>query len=250
MLASIESWSAAIDAWFAGLGPPVEDVVRLVLAAVFGGLVGIEREVRGRQAGFRTYLLVCLGSALVMLVSVELAQRRWLSPGLQPGVNINVDPGRIAYGVMTGIGFLGAGVIVRNPTGTIRGLTTAAGLWCVAAMGLSIGFGMYLLSAMATILVVGTLWLLDYFEDALPRVRYRTVIVRVKYQIGCVAHTVDSFKKWGMDVVDAHLERDPNKIEFADIHLHVAFSNNDQYFNVERKLEADPTYQLMATREV
>src|SRR3954466_14742041 len=134
---AIEAWNASLNQWFLSLGSPVEDVVRLMLAAVFGGLVGIEREVRGRQAGFRTCLLVCVGSALVMLVSIEFARHSWTH---QPNVNINIDPARIAYGVMTGIGFLCAGVIVKGNTG-IHGLTTAAGMWCVAAIGLSIGFG-------------------------------------------------------------------------------------------------------------
>src|SRR3954468_5510383 len=120
-----------IRAWGQSHSETFELFMRLVLAVVAGGLVGLERELRGRQAGFRTYILVCMGSALVMIVSVEMAVHHW-----QPqtaGVNINVDPGRIAYGVMTGIGFLGAGVIVQSHSGAVRGLTTAAGLWCIAA---------------------------------------------------------------------------------------------------------------------
>src|SRR3954454_7079761 len=146
--------NSTINEWFLSLGSPLEDLARLLMAAVFGGLVGIEREVRGRQAGFRTCLLVCVGSALVMLVSIEFARHNWTH---QPNVNINIDPARIAYGVMTGIGFLCAGVIVKGNTG-IHGLTTAAGMWCVAAIGLSIGFGMYSISTLATVLVVTALW--------------------------------------------------------------------------------------------
>src|SRR5438874_10838286 len=103
-----------IHQWLAGLSPPVEAFVRLILAGVMGGLVGIERELRGRQAGFRTYLLVCVGSALVMIVSAQMAIHPWQAQTKNEGVNINVDPARIAYGVMTGIGFLGAGVIVHT----------------------------------------------------------------------------------------------------------------------------------------
>src|SRR4051812_23603623 len=113
-----------------GLGWPTEGFFRLVLAAVMGGLVGMERELRGRQAGFRTNLLVCLGSALVMIVSVNFAIHRWQAQSANQGININIDPARIAYGVMTGVGFLGAGTIVQH-RGSIRGLTTAAGLWCM-----------------------------------------------------------------------------------------------------------------------
>src|SRR3954467_3533462 len=115
----------SMRAWAGGQGSATESILRLLLALVAGGLIGLEREVRGRQAGFRTYILVCMGSALVMIVSTAVAVFPWPSHG-RPGVNINVDPARIAYGVMTGIGFLGAGVIVHQKN-AVRGLTTAAG---------------------------------------------------------------------------------------------------------------------------
>lgn len=118
---------AAIAAWAQGFGTPVEHLIRLTLAVVCGGLVGLEREIRGRQAGFRTNLLVCVGSAMVMVVSISLATVHWPSQGTY-GVQLSVDPGRIAYGVMGGIGFLGAGTIIHNK-GSIRGLTTAAAMW-------------------------------------------------------------------------------------------------------------------------
>src|SRR5206468_1984199 len=79
--------------------------------------------------------------------------------------------------------------------GQVRGLTTAAGLWCIAALGLATGFGMYLLSAMATLLILAALWILDYVEDMLPKVRYRTVTVRTKYRVGVTAEVVGLFKR-------------------------------------------------------
>src|SRR5437763_9543341 len=118
-----------------------EAIVRLALAGLAGGAIGVEREVRGRIAGFRTNLLVCLGSALVMIVSTRMPfTDQWSTH--PPGVVINSDPARIAYGVMTGIGFLGAGAILHE-RGFVRGLTTAAALWCVTAIGLAFGFGLY-----------------------------------------------------------------------------------------------------------
>src|ERR1051326_5466511 len=93
-------------------GWPIDEFMRLLMAMVAGGLVGLERELRGRQAGFRTNLLVCLGSALVMIVSISFASHPWNPQG--PNVNINIDPARIAYGVMTGIGFLGAGTLLKS----------------------------------------------------------------------------------------------------------------------------------------
>lgn len=233
--------------WANGLMWPLDGLFRLFLAAVCGGLVGLEREVRGRQAGFRTNLLVCLGSALVMVVSMQFAHR-----GLQidpkPGVNVNIDPARIAYSVMSGVGFLGAGTIVQNKGGTIRGLTTAAGMWCVAAIGLCAGFGLPLMTILATLMVLASLWILDYIEDALPKRRYRYLIVRRPWQIGCIASTVDYLKKRGMDVLDAAFERSDDLKE-VDIKLHIAFVDKKDFYSAERQLEGDDTLQLIETRD-
>ena len=102
-----------LSAWANGLLWPMDGLFKLLLAAVCGGLVGLEREVRGRQAGFRTNLLVCLGSALVMVVSMQFATNQ-LHIKPQPGININIDPARIAYSVMTGVGFLGGGQAAQS----------------------------------------------------------------------------------------------------------------------------------------
>ncbi len=134
-----------------------EITIRLVLALVLGGLIGLERESHGRPAGFRTHILVCVGSALVMLVSAYAFQE--LDTG-RPG---GYDPGRIAAQVISGIGFLGAGTIMREGA-NIRGLTTAASLWTVAGIGLTIGAGFYFPAFMATLLVVATLILLNRVE--------------------------------------------------------------------------------------
>ena len=120
-------------------------IVRLCLAALFGGLIGLEREVHGKVAGLRTHALVSLGSAVIMLVSIDifLAYR---------GI-AQVEPSRIAAQVVSGIGFLGAGAIIRFPTG-ITGLTTAATLWVVSAIGLACGGGFLKTTLVATILVL------------------------------------------------------------------------------------------------
>ena len=174
ILSAIDTFDIAIRSWGEQQSWPAEYVLRLLLACVVGGLVGLERELRGRQAGFRTNLLVCVGSALVMIVSVSFAQRQWTH---QPNVNLNIDPARIAYGIMTGIGFLGAGTIIKHQA-SVRGLTTAAAMWCVAAIGLASGFGMYTLAVAATVIVLASLWILDYIENVLPRLHYRAIILR------------------------------------------------------------------------
>ena len=132
-------------------------VVRLVLAAILGGIVGIERGSGDRPAGFRTHILVCVGSALFMLVSMcgfgELTPAEALHEG---DLGARRDSARIAAQVVSGIGFLGAGTILHEGL-TIRGLTTAASLWMVSAIGLAVGSGMFFLSIMATVITRTTL---------------------------------------------------------------------------------------------
>ncbi|MGB2630755.1 MAG: MgtC/SapB family protein [Candidatus Omnitrophota bacterium] len=125
-------------------------LVRLFLAALFGAFVGLEREIHGRAAGLRTHILVALGSALFMITSLLV--------GASYGHLGDVDPSRIAAGVVTGIGFLGAGAIIRFGA-SIRGLTTAASIWAVAAIGLAVGTGLYVAAGFTTFLVVAVLFL-------------------------------------------------------------------------------------------
>ncbi|MDO4922352.1 MAG: MgtC/SapB family protein [Phascolarctobacterium sp.] len=132
-------------------------VVRLLAAAVLGGIVGLERGSGDRPAGFRTHILVCVGSALFMLVSMygfdELEPVTALAEG---DLGQRRDSARIAAQVVSGIGFLGAGTILHEGM-TIRGLTTAASLWMVSAIGLAVGSGMFFLSTVATLITMITL---------------------------------------------------------------------------------------------
>ena len=243
-LAIIDVLDNSIRAWGGELSWPVEQVLRLLLAAVAGGMVGLERELRGRQAGFRTNLLVCVGSALVMIVSITFAQRPWPH---EPGVNLNIDPARIAYGIMTGIGFLGAGTILKSGAG-IRGLTTAAAMWCVAAVGMAAGFGMYTLTVIASAMIVAALWILDYFEGVIPKLRYRTIVIRRPWGPGCVTETVKKLKDAGLKVIDASFER-TGDLNHVLISVYIAFRNGRTYYSLERALEHDEKFQLIATRE-
>src|SRR3954467_9348302 len=222
-------------------GWTVEAIVDLIMAAVAGGLIGLEREVRGRQAGFRTNLLVCVGSALVMIASQRIGYHEWPK---QPGVNIQVDPARIAYSIMTGIGFLGAGCIVKDGN-NVRGLTTAAGLWCVAALGLAAGQGLYLLLAFATLLLLLALWLLEYVQNLLPRVHYRRVTLRRRWEPGCVADTVRHLKAAGLNVVDASYERTSDLTQ-VDIRLRIAFTEKAAFYAFEKHLASDQVHELLA----
>src|SRR5439155_11405818 len=245
LLASMDGLDSAIRAWGEQFNWPAEPIVRLLLAAVAGGLVGLEREIRGRQAGFRTNLLVCVGSALTMLVSISFPFRRWPH---DTGINVNIDPARIAYSIMTGIGFIGAGTIIKHEA-SVRGLTTAAAMWCVAAIGMAAGLGLYTLTVIATILVVAALWILDYIEDAIPKLHYRVVVVRRPWANGVVKETVDRIKAGGkFSVTEANFERCGADLASVDIHLNVGFTDKDAFHALEHDLEQDPQIKLLAVR--
>jgi putative Mg2+ transporter-C (MgtC) family protein len=155
-----------------------DNLARLSLAAALGGAIGFERELRDREAGLRTHLLVCLGSALFTIVSAY-GFREFLTSGDQV---IRADPTRIAAQIVTGIGFLGAGAIIRQGL-TVRGLTTAATLWVSAAIGIAAGAGYYSGAVLATIVTLVALWPLriaayHVFERLRPEERSIVVDLR------------------------------------------------------------------------
>lgn len=133
-------------------------ILRLLLSVILSGLIGFERELHHRSAGLRTHILVSLGSTLVMLTSLYVFDRY--------KDKVPLDPARIAAGVITGIGFLGAGTIIRMGQ-DVKGLTTAASLWITAAIGLSVGCGFYVAGVFATILVIFILFFLREIENRL-----------------------------------------------------------------------------------
>ncbi len=148
-------------------------VTHLVAALVAGGVIGLERSYHGRPAGFRTHALVCLASSLLMLVT--LYQGKWM-PGMALET-VRTDPTRMAQGIMTGIGFLGAGVIFKEGL-SVRGLTTAASIWITAAIGILMGIGFYLPAILATILTVATLSFFRWIESRIPSHFYAHHFVR------------------------------------------------------------------------
>lgn len=230
---SFHGLDVQFTAWANGLRWPLEPLLRLVLAAVLGGLVGLEREVRGRQAGFRTNLLVSLGCALVMIVSISFAYQPWPK---SMGFTINVDPARVAYGVMAGIGFLGAGVIVKHE-GSVRGLTTAAGLWCVAGIGLACGLGLYLIALFAAMLVLGAMWFLGRLERLLPKVHYRTITLRRSWREGVVKQTVEMIEARGVRHVRDSCFHRVGDLSVVEIRLEVEFRRRAEYFAFEAEME-------------
>jgi len=149
----------------------VELVIRIVVGTLLGGVIGYERDIHGRPAGLRTHAVVALASATFMVVSTHLAYFQHY----KPGDFTEVDGSRIAASVVSGIGFLAGGAILRNGI-SVQGLTTAAGLWLVAAIGLCAGAGMYIESVAATLVGIAALSFLRRFEDKDNRVRRRLAL--------------------------------------------------------------------------
>jgi putative Mg2+ transporter-C (MgtC) family protein len=141
----------------------IDIFIHLIIALLAGSLIGMERTFSGRPAGFRTHALVCVASALLMLVTTY--QHLWLHT--LPVETIRTDPTRMAQGIMTGIGFLGAGVIFKEGL-TVRGLTTAASIWMTAAIGTLIGIGFYFPGILATAITLGTLSVFRVVELRMP----------------------------------------------------------------------------------
>jgi putative Mg2+ transporter-C (MgtC) family protein len=146
---------------------------RLVLAAVLGGMLGFEREIHGRPAGFRTHLLVALGACLMMLISEFFYVKYNHLTSSDP---VRIDPGRVAAQIVTGIGFLGAGAIIKDGS-AVRGLTTAACRWVAAGIGMAAGMGLYVPAVAVTGMAVGTLMFLKRAEKRMAKERYAALTV-------------------------------------------------------------------------
>ena len=148
-----------------------ETIIRLLLASILGALVGIERQRLDWAAGLRTHMLVCLGAALIMIVSAFGFKDVLTAP------NIELDPSRIAAQVVSGIGFLGAGTILFLRNEVVRGLTTAAGLWTVGGIGLAVGGGLYFPAIATTVLVLIILIVVKPYKKKLVKHKKPAVIL-------------------------------------------------------------------------
>lgn len=166
----------------------ITHIARLLLAAFLGGLIGFERDVHGRPAGLRTNLLVSMGSAIFVILSEYISLS---GAPIEGGLVRTSDPARIAAQVVTGIGFLGAGAIIKEGL-TIRGLTTAACLWIVAGIGMAAGAGYYAVAIAATVISLVSLVGLSYFERFYPKDSYRklTIITTIDADLSKIIDTV------------------------------------------------------------
>lgn len=187
---------------FADLTPQL--MTSLVMASVLGALIGLEREIHGRPAGFRTHLLVSLGSCLFVHTSIQFYKLFGNFSGTMP---VGTDPGRIAAQVVAGIGFLGAGAIIRDGA-SVRGLTTAACLWVVAAVGVACGIGMYGTALVVTLLAMMSLLLLKKVEGFIKKDIYLTIRVWSIDQRDLLPQVQDVLLHCGVSLVDVSVEHD------------------------------------------
>lgn len=206
-------------------------VFRLVLAAVLSGAIGFEREFHGRAAGFRTHILLCLGSTLVMLTSMHIFDIYY--------TKVPVDPARIAAGVITGIGFLGAGTIMHSRA-SVRGLTTAASLWVVAGIGLAVGSGLYFGAILTTFLTIITLMLFSRLEYAMIRKYwYKTLIVEAREGIDQMKRVREILAEHTSEITDFEVARSADGVSMIltlGVRLH-AMKHADQLIEEIGRLE-------------
>lgn len=173
-----------------------EIIIRLLIALIMGGLTGLEREKSHQFAGFRTHILVSVGSCITALTSLALFH--------DYSSYANIDPARLTAQVLSGIGFLGAGAILKTSNG-IRGLTTAAGIWATACIGITVGYGYYVLSISAWLFVMITLYILQNIDKVLFRKKQTIFNVKVS-NINTISMLYGKFEKSQIDVKNIDIE--------------------------------------------
>lgn len=215
----------------------LENALKLTLACMVGSFIGLERGNKNRPAGIRTNALVCVGSALIMIISFDIF--------FKYNHLANFDPARLGAQVVTGVGFLGAGTIMRNGT-NIKGLTTAAGLWVVASLGLAIGAGLYIEATLAFMLVYFTLHQLSNMEQRqnLKRIQVEFFIIS-KDKAGQIGAIGQALGKKGVRITNLMMERDDDA-HFEDheidetelcLHLHTRLPKGVRGIDLQRDLE-------------
>ncbi len=178
--------------------------LRLVLAMLLGGMIGMERGKKRRAAGFRTYLLVSMGAALTMLLGQYFVDMLSSDPGT-PGISTDVS--RLGAQVINGIGFLGAGTIIVTGRQEVKGLTTAAGLWASACMGLAVGAGFYECVLLAFLLILLSIRVLPYIENYIIE-NSRNINIYVEFEsIDHIGGIIGQIKKQNVSILDVEIDR-------------------------------------------
>lgn len=210
--------------------------VRLILAIIFGGIIGLERGSKKHQAGFRTHILVCMGSALAMMTN------QYIFETMAP----NSDPGRLGAQVISGIGFLGVGTILVTGRHKIKGLTTAAGLWASACTGLAIGIGFYSGAIIAGILIFIVLALLPNIELYFYN-RSRIIDLYVEMNsINRVAPLLKFIRTLDVFILETHVSRsEPIALSGIGVHLSIKVSKNLSHEDLLEKISTQEGIYLL-----
>ena len=217
-------------------------VFKLTLSLLLGCVVGLERKRKGQIAGLRTFALISMGATLAMIPPIYIPQAYM---GLKNG-----DPGRVAAQVITGVGFLGAGAIIQMK-GSVRGLTTAAGIWMVATIGMAVGVGMYLVSVIATLLIIFILVTLERYEHKL-NIGQESKIVRVKVKgiLGTQSDYSAIFARHSIHVSDEYLKFDYEQ-NFTIINFVILTKGGVDFAALFREIhDVQPTISITLTNEV
>lgn len=217
-------------------------IFKLLLSLLLGAVVGLERRHKGQIAGMRTFALISMGATLAMLVSIYIPQEYM---GLKNG-----DPGRIAAQVISGIGFLGAGAIIQMK-GSVRGLTTAAGIWMTACIGLAVGAGMYVIAVAACLLIIFVLMFLESLEKRLFK-GGEAKIVRLKVDEILTDTNAyhECFAKYNVHISDEYLRYDYTR-EISTINFMVRCKSNTDFVTLFAEMRGlGPVLSLMLTNEV
>ncbi len=179
-----------------------EIFLRLLLALIVGGVTGIERERLNKFAGFRTHILVSLGSCISSIISLELF--------LQYNGTVNLDPARLSAQVLSGIGFLGAGTILKTSSG-VKGLTTAAGIWSTACIGIAIGYGYYFLALVSWVFLIIVLYALQYIE--MWRKSRKSIIITMNDEVS-IDELVRLLSDMNKNDINFYIEKKNNNLIF------------------------------------
>lgn len=212
-------------------------LIRLVLASMFGGLIGLERERKDWAAGLRTHMMVSVGSCLIMIVS------SFGFSDILGTANVSLDPSRVASQVITGIGFIGAGTILFIKQGTIRGLTTASGLWTVAAIGLATGGGLYFAAGATTIIALIILWAIKPLEERFSR-KFKSISICVVAKPGADSSFIKQLiDREELKIQTFNLEREEDQVIYE-----LKFENTDlsKIELIINEIKKDPAVKMVS----
>lgn len=179
-----------------------EAIIKVLISGILSGVIGFEREKHGREAGLRTMILVGMGTTIILISSFQVY---YIFSNIQNPL-LRLDPARIAYGVITGIGFLGAGVIIKDQR-RIRGLTTAACLWFVTSISLAVGVGLYIFSVVLTLISLLILYFLKIVEKKVPIDEYGILSIKIRDDMELKNNIVNLIEKENFKILSMGIER-------------------------------------------